>query len=917
MSDAPGEEKAGSAKDTPWHGLAVEKVLALLGASGTDGLSPEEAGKRLLHYGANEVPRGKRKSLVVLFLSQFTNPLVIVLIASALVTVFLKHPVDALVIGIVILANAVIGFVQEERAENAIESLSKMLSHEARVIRGGALQIKAARELVPGDLVALESGDRIPADIRLTEVNGASVNESVLTGESLPVLKATAPSAEAEPVAERTSMAYSGTLLVAGSARGIVTATGISTEIGKISGLILQAPAMETPLTMKLKGLSMQLSVVVLIFCLVLFAVAMAMGHRPAGMFNASVAIAVALIPEGLPAVVTIILAVGVRRMAARNAIIRNLPSVETLGSVSVICSDKTGTLTTNEMTVKHVSAGGRHFELGGIGYNPRHCCVVEEGEHHKESALPGVLLETLRCGLLCTTSSLEEHDGEWRAVGDPTEAALIAAAYKGGLTAGEYGQYPRVDLLPFDSSRMLMATLHGTPGGTRVIYAKGSVEQILGLCSARLMEKGEEALEKEEVLLFADERAALGYRVLAFARKELESDASRIDEKALGGFTFLGLQAMSDPARPEAVKAVGECLKAGIEVKMITGDHVATAKAIAHDLGMGGEALEAFTGTQLAALGAGEFDKAARAGRVFARVAPEQKYRLVESLQKEGKIIAMTGDGVNDAPALKKADIGVAMGRAGSDVTKDAADMVLADDNFATIVSAIEEGRTVFSNLRKSLAWILPTNLGEGLIIVAALLTGMTMPVTPVQILWINTVTAVTLGLPLAFEAMEKDIMTRPPRPREAPIIDKPMLHRIMLVTFCIVAGTFLIFELDYTRKGVTIEEARTAAVAAIVGFEIFYLFSARSERVPVWKLGLFSNPYVWIGVFLAVLLQLGFTYLPFMNALFGSAPLPAVIWLDVLLISFLVIPAVSAHKMLIARKARQEKDLPPLLSK
>jgi len=884
-----------------WHSLTVEEVADTLHTDLSQGLSAEEAEKRLRHFGPNEIPRKKKKSLILLFLSQFSNPLVLVLIGSATVTLFLKHNVDAIVIFSVIAANAAIGFFQEERAENAIESLSKMLSQEGRVLREGKLQKIPAVFLVPGDVALLESGDRVPADIRLSELKGALMNESLLTGESVPAFKSLEPSVIETPVAERVSMAFSGTLMVGGAAKGIVTATGVSTEIGKISGLIFQAQTMETPLTMKLKRFSFQLSIAAIIFCILIFLGGIFTGHGPSEMFNASVAIAVAVIPEGLPAVVTIILAVGVRRMADRNAIIRNLPSVETLGSVSVICSDKTGTLTTNEMTVKHVIAGRRLFEFGGIGYNPDHCCVLEETAETSAkdvSPFPEALTETLRCGLLCNTSAIEEQDGQWKAVGDPTEAALITAARKGGLSEKEHSLYPRLDILPFDSGRMFMASLHRNPQGTSILYVKGSVEQIIENCQYMLIENSTEPLQRNEILRIAGERASLGYRVLAFAEKTMDTEIKEIDEKEIESLTFLGLQAMSDPARPEAIKAVLECKSAGIEVKMITGDHKSTARAIAHDLGMQTEDEAVYTGKDLDNLAGEDFDNAAASGKVFARITPEQKYRLVEALQKKGKIVAMTGDGFNDAAAIRKADIGVAMGMAGSDVAKEAADMVLADDNFATIVSAVEEGRTVFSNLSKSLTWILPTNLGEGLIIVTALIFGVTLPVTPVQILWINTVTAVLLGLPLAFEAMEKEIMTEPPRLRETPLVDKYMLQRIITVAISIVAGSFLIFELTSSIGVKSIEEARTATVAVIVCIEIFYLLMSRSERAPLWKLVLASNPYVWIGILLALGLQFAFTYIPVMNSLFGSAPISAELWFDILLVSILIIPVVSIHR-------------------
>lgn len=886
----------------PWHSMPAQTVAAEMGTDPRDGLSQREAEARLEQYGPNRVSKIRRKSLLLMFLHQFTDPLVVVLIVAAVVTFLLEDYVDTGVILAVVLINAIIGFVQEERAESAIESLAKMLTVEALVVRDGDNHQIPSDDLVPGDVVILAAGDKVPADMRLIDEKSLQVNESVLTGESAPVSKTTEPVRESEPVSDRTCMAYSGTLVTSGSARGIVTGTGDSTEIGRISGLIAASPEIATPLTRKLAKFGRWLSVIIIGIAIVVYVIGVVLGRSPADMFTAVVAIAVAMIPEGLPAIVTIVLAVGVKRMAGRNAIIRNLPSVETLGSVTVIGSDKTGTLTANEMTVSRVYAGNRNYEFGGVGYDPRLCCVVPSDADDRELS-SDAFVQTMRCGLLCNDSSLLHEDDGWVPGGDPTEVALITSAMKAGLEPdAERRRHSRIDVIPFESANMYMATLHETPDGGRVIYVKGSTERLTEMSATQLCADGEIPLDRQSVLDRADDLARQGFRLLSFARRIVPADTESITNDDLHDLTFLGLQAMSDPPRPEAISAVRECKEAGIQVKMITGDHVTTATAIARQIGIDHD-VKAVNGSELAALSDEEFDRVANEASVFARVAPEQKYRLVEALQSRGNIVAMTGDGVNDAPALKKADIGVAMGKSGSDVAKDASDMVLTDDNFASIVAAVEEGRTVFSNLVKTLVYVLPTNAGEGLVIIAALLGGLVLPVTPVQILWINTVTAVALALPLAFEPKEAELMKMSPRRPNAPILTGDMLFRIGLVGTVMVLGTFLIF--GYERSiGAPIAEARTAAVATIVAYEIFYLFSARSQYLPAWHMSLGGNPYVWGGIFLVILLQLGFTYIPVMNFFFGSAPLPWPAWWRIIAVSAPIILIVGLEKTIRLRR-------------
>lgn len=890
-------------KTTKWHAIAGSEAVERLGVDPATGLSPGEAEQRLEQYGPNQVSRGARKSRWAVFLHQFTDPLVVVLLAAAVVTLLKRDFVDMWVILAVVVANAIIGYAQEQKAESAIESLSKMLTVEATVLRGGSNLPLSAEGLVPGDIVVMQAGDKVPADLRILDEKGLQVDESVLTGESAPVSKCRESVAEDVAVSDRTNMAYSGTLVTAGTGYGVVTATGDATELGRISSLIQTAPEMATPLTRKLAVFGKLLSLVVIIISAIAFGIGLLSGYGAGHMFSAAVAIAVAMIPEGLPAIVTIVMAVGVKRMADRNSIIRTLPSVETLGSVTVICSDKTGTLTANEMTVKAAFAGNHDYELSGIGYNPEGAQVIPVDTENTELTSEA-LTELFRCGLLCNDSGLTVQDDNWIPSGDPTEVALIVSARKSGLNPGaEAAAHKRVDVLPFESANMYMATLNESPEGGRVIYVKGSLESVLSRCSAQKCDSGEGDLDKHRVTERAAALALQGYRVLAFAFKPVSGDMDSVTPDDLNDLIFLGLQAMSDPPRPEAIAAVNRCKVAGIEVKMITGDHVETAKAIARAMGIGGSNPRALTGSELANLNDEEFAAAAREVSVFARVAPEQKYRLVESLQNQGKIVAMTGDGVNDAPALKKADIGVAMGRAGSDVAKDASDMVLTDDNFASIVAAVEEGRTVFSNLVKSLAFILPTNLGEGLIIVAALVVGATLPITPVQILWINTVTAITLALPLAFEPKEPGIMGIPPRDPAQPIITGRLFTRILTVGFYIVLAGFAVFLYEKNIIGASDELARTAAVSTVVMIEVFYLFAARTEQVNIFKSGLLSNAYVWVGVTLVVLLQLAFVHTGLLNFVFKSEPLSAVGWLRVVVASLPVLLMVTAEKWIMNR--------------
>ena len=888
--------------DRHWHHLPETEVVDLLDADAQRGLDRLEAEERQRRFGPNALTPRKGRGPLLRFLDQFNQALVYVLLAAMLVKLALGGYVDAGVIFGVVLLNAIIGFVQESKAASALDALSRSLTTEATVVRAGERRRVDARDLVPGDLVLLASGDKVPADLRLLRVRDLKVDESALTGESVPVEKRAGVLGHDTTLADRANMAYSSTFVTFGTAAGLVAATGDNTEVGRISELIARADPLETPLTRQIARFSGLLLYGILALAALTFGIGLLHGESWVDMFMAAVALAVAMIPEGLPAVLTITLAIGVARMARRNAVIRRLPAVETLGSTTVICSDKTGTLTRNEMTVQRLWAGGADYALSGVGYAPEGA-LTADGVRVDPAARPA-LAELLRAGLLCNDGVLREDGGAWRIEGDPTEGALLTAAAKAGLDAGaEHAAAPRLDAVPFESEHQYMATLHG--GTSPMVYMKGSVEALLPRCDGILGADGTRLpLEPERVRERVEALAAAGLRVLAFAR--LEGGArDGIDHPHLtGGLTFLGLQGMMDPPREEAVQAVAACRRAGIRVKMITGDHALTAAAIAGQIGLGERAADgalpaALTGRELAALHDDALIEAAAETAVFARVTPEQKLRLVEAIQARGAVVAMTGDGVNDAPALRQADIGVAMGQAGTEVAKEASDMVLTDDNFATIEAAVEEGRGVFDNLTKFITWILPTNAGQGLVILVAVLLAQPLPVLPVQALWINMTTAVLLGLTLAFEPREPGLMDRPPRPPGASILDAVLLQRILLVGLMLLAGAFGLFEWALYH-GASVEQARTVAVNVFAVGQAFYLLNCRSLRYSMFRIGVFSNPWIWAGIAAMALVQLAFTYLPVMNRLFHTAPIPGGYWLAILGVGLVIYVVMGLEKLL-----------------
>ena len=899
---------------TTHHHLPAHEIVLLLETDVAKGLASGEAALRLERFGPNLLPKIRRHGPLIRFLLQFHHPLIYVLLVATAITASLGEWVDAGVIFGVVLVNAVVGFIQESRAEAALDALASMMKTEARVRRDGRTIRIPSEEIVPGDVVLLESGDKIPADLRLTRIRELRVDESALTGESVPVEKADQVLPPETVVGDRKNMAFSGTFVTYGQGTGVVVGTGTETELGRIHRLMGETTQLATPLTKKLASFSKVLTVAILGLAAITFMLGLWRGQPMTEIFMAAVALAVGAIPEGLPAAVTITLAIGVGRMARRNAIIRKLPAVETLGSTTVICSDKTGTLTKNEMTVQAILVGGRVFEVEGAGYEPvgeiRETLNVKgETSSENPSPLPPALRDVLAAGALCNDAQLVERDGRWTVTGDPTEGALVVAARKGSIDVDRLaGDCLRIDIIPFESERQFMATLHRPEvTGDVTIYLKGAVEKVIQLCDRMLEADGsEQSFDPQHVLAHAEAFAERGLRVLAFASKSPAADTTMLTDRDVeGGLTFLGLQAMMDPPRPEAVAAVRACQSAGIAVKMITGDHALTARAIASQIGLDGGArqgdgtLIAMTGQELAATPQDALAEAAERTAVFARVSPEQKLRLVEALQARDHIVAMTGDGVNDAPALKQANIGVAMGRGGTEVAKEAADMVLTDDNFASIEAAVEEGRCVFDNLTKFIVWTLPTNMGEGLVLLTAIAVGTVLPILPVQILWINMTTAVALGLMLAFEPKEPGIMQRPPRDPDQPILTGVLIERILLVSILMLAGAYGVFLWELERTA-SVVAARTAAVNVFVMVELFYLFNCRSLERTMFHVGLFSNPWIWRGIAAMTGLQLLLTYSPSMNRLFHTAPIDGPAWGLILVVAVTVYVIVEAETWL-----------------
>ncbi|ARM30922.1 cation-transporting P-type ATPase [Prosthecochloris sp. HL-130-GSB] len=887
-----------------WHSSSAEETLKAFDVSRIEGLEERTIEQRRAEYGPNLLTPAGRQNPFIRFLSQFNNILIYVLLVACAVTALLNHWIDAWVIFGVVLINALIGFIQEGKAEKAMEALKGLLSPQATVRRQGRTIQIDAKEIVPGDIVMLQSGDKVPADVRLVMAKDLRVDESLLTGESVPVEKNTMPAGPETPLADRTCMAFSGTLVTYGKAEGVVTATGDGTEIGRISSLLGKVETLQTPLLRRVEEFGRVLTIAIVALSVILFVFGVFIrDFGPAEMFNAAVGLAVAAIPEGLPAIMTITLAIGVQAMARRKSIIRRLPAVETLGSVSVICSDKTGTLTRNEMTVRSVALPGKQFSITGGGYDP-HGAFVVDGQETELSRHPQ-MRALAHISLLCNDASLEQRDDQWVLSGDPTEGALVALGMKAGYDpSAEQKEWPRIDIIPFESEHRFMATLHHNHNGNAYIYLKGAPEVVLERCSMQRKGEKDEPLDLEYWNDRMQQMASGGERLLAIACRKVTTDMTALNFSDVeSGMTLMGITGMIDPPREEAIEAVQRCQAAGIRVKMITGDHVDTAKAIGRMTGIG-DGLHALTGPDIESMNDEELVDRVADVDIFARSSPEHKLRLVQALQARGNVVAMTGDGVNDAPALKRADVGIAMGQKGTEVSKEAAEMVLTDDNFATIANAVEQGRNVYDNLKKSILFVLPTNGGEALSILFAVLLGYTLPITAVQILWVNMVTAVTLALTLAFERPENDVMARTPRKADEPLLSRFIVWRIAYVSLILLAGTFGLF-LWYEQAGHTHEMARTIAVNTLVLFEIFYLFSSRFFVRSVFSRdGFLGNRYVLYATGILVLLQGVFTYAPFMQHIFSTEPLEAGDWLLILLVSSSVLFLVELEKFFLRKK-------------
>ncbi len=884
-----------------WH--AVPPAAALAECDSTSaGLSADEAARRLAAHGPNRLTPPKKRGPLLRFLLQFHNVLIYVLLGAAGVTAALGHWVDTGVILGVVVINALIGFIQEGKAEKSLDAIRNMLSLRARAIRDGRRQEIDAAALVPGDIVLLASGDKVPADLRLIDTRSLRIDEAALTGESEPVEKAPDAVTEDAPIGDRVCMAYSGTLVVFGQGRGVVVATGDATEIGRIGCMLAEVESVETPLLKQMAVFGRWLTAAILSLAALTIAFGMGVHGRSAGeMFLAAVGLAVAGIPEGLPAIMTITLAIGVQRMAGRNAIIRRMPAVETLGAVTTICSDKTGTLTKNEMTVQRLATAESLIDVAGVGYAP-HGGFSAAGRETD----PRELADIARIALLCNDATLHEAGGEWKLEGDPTEGALLTLALKAGLDPRfEAAALPRVDVIPFESEHRFMATLHHDHAGHVLAFVKGAPERLVGMCSMQ-REGGQ---DKPIDVAFWQDRIALlaaeGFRVLALAAKPMEKGRRElVFADVEDGLTLLALAGIMDPPREEAMRAVAACHAGGIRVKMITGDHAVTAAAIARAMGLSGDNGKALTGAEIEAMDDTALRQAVRDVDVFARASPEHKLRLVGAMQANGEVVAMTGDGVNDAPALKRADVGVAMGHKGTEAAKEAAEMVLADDNFASIAAAVEEGRTVYDNLRKAVVYVLPTSVGQAGMVLIAVLLGTTLPITPVQILWVNMVTAVTLSLAIAFERPEPGLMARPPRDPREPLVNGFMLWRIGFVTVLLVATSFGMFLWEIGR-GMELEFARTAAVNMLVMGQIVYLFNCRRLTGSVLsKEGLFGSRIALQAIAVLAMLQLAMTYLPVKQALFGTDRLDAETWLRVVGAGVLIFLAVEVEKLFWRRR-------------
>ncbi len=915
-----------------WHTNDTENVLREIRSS-VNGLTSTEAKKRLLDYGENKINRKKKDSPFKLLWRQINNPLIWVLLGSSAVATIVSKITDGLVVLAVVIINTIIGFIQEFKAGRAIEALSDMIPENATVLRDGKNAVIPVSEIVPGDIVQLSAGDRVPADMRLINQKNLLIEEAALTGESLPAQKSIAPVEKVAVLGDRKCMVYGGTLVSAGTATAVVVATGMLTELGKISDMLSEATDLETPLTKKLAIIGKYLTIGIIIITILIMIIGtiratgqgILLGLALKDSLIFAIALAVGAIPEGLPAVVTIALAIGVQRMAKRKAIIRKLPAVETLGSTTVICTDKTGTLTRNEMTVNELWTSKNCLQLTGVGYNTEGAFMLN-GVVLPD--LPEDINTLLKNVVLCSDASIKAAGKEYCIAGDPTEVALVVAAAKAKIDADKLRKmHLRMDVIPFNSELQYMATLIWKPD-TKYIIIKGAPEVIMKRCKAHL---GGFLLEQQHIISQIERLGARGMRVLAVAQKDWgKGDTNELlPDDVIDGFTFVGLIGMIDPPRTEAIEAIKACHNAGIVVKMITGDHHATARSIGIDLGLSVSG-DVVTGVELSKMDDETLHKIVSEINIFARVAPEHKLRLVRALQRKNEIVAMTGDGVNDAPSLKQSNIGVAMGITGTSVSKESADIVLADDNFSSISAAVEEGRRVYDNLIKSLAFLLPTNLGLALILIYGIMffpfnpitNILLLPMLPTQLLWINLVAAIALALPLAFEVLEPNVMKRPPRNPDEPLFNRFVTFRVVFVSILMTAGAILLFNQEYSTALSNhvsavdaLRKAQTIVVTFVIMFQIFYMLNCRSLKDSLLKIGIFSNNIIFLGIGTILALQALLIYNPFMQSVFGTTSLD---FRDILLATgagFLIFPIIWIEKRIHSYKSSGKSSIMPFM--
>jgi Ca2+-transporting ATPase len=866
-----------------WYRYDIETTLSRFGTT-MNGLPATEAKERLITYGPNEMEEKKKKSILVMFLEQFKDIMILILLAAAIIAGIIGDLADTLVIMAIVVANAIIGFIQEYRAEGAMAALKAMTAPVAVVIRGGAPSRIPAAEVVPGDMVLLEAGVIVPADIRLVESSQLKVEEAALTGESLPVEKETGALTDSDlPLGDRCNMVFKGTVISYGRGSGVVVATGMKTELGKIAAMLQEEEEGKTPLQKRLGAFSKKLVVIVLIICAMIFGIGLVRGEAPLFMLLTAISLAVAAIPEALPAVITISLALGAKKMVKKNALVRKLPAVETLGSVTYICSDKTGTLTLNKMTVEEIYTNGDTFF---------------PGDPEIKNAVP------LFQALALSNDAREENGGAL--IGDPTETALFSTAKSHGFFRDDLEKMlPRIDEIPFDSERKSMTTIHRTAEGRYISFTKGAVDILIEKTYSVRADEGSHPIEREKILAVNNNMASRGLRVLCFAMREFDVLPERIAPDTVeAGLMFLGLVGLMDPPREEVIKAVGQCKSAGIHTVMITGDHPVTARAIARRIGMieQGDGDDVISGPQLEKLSPAEFEKNVEGIRVYARVSPEQKLKIVKALQDKGQFVAMTGDGVNDAPALKRADIGIAMGITGTDVSKEAAHMILLDDNFATIVNAVKEGRKIYDNIRKLIRYLLTTNSGEIWTLFLSQLAGLPVPILPIHILWVNLITDGLPALALSAEPAEGDVMKRPPRhPKESIFAHGLGVHALLVGLFM----ALIVLGIQAWGIRSNIIEWQTMVFTTLCFTQLYHVMAVRSERESLFTQGFLSNPYLLVAVAVSFILQMAIVYVPALNLIFKTQPLSVFQLFICVAVSSLVFFAVEMEKWV--RRLRQ----------